>query len=103
MNKIEQIKAEIKRRISSWSIRGKNAPVGQGKDTCESRVTELSDLLSFITSLQQEQPEVDIVMEYDKQFYSDAMYRKLANRNAGIAIASHFYELGLNARKEETK
>lgn len=56
----EKLIAEIERRINSWSIRGKNSPVGQGKDTCESRVTELSDLLSFITSLQQEQPEMDL-------------------------------------------
>ncbi|MBO4924453.1 MAG: hypothetical protein J5382_10085 [Bacteroidales bacterium] len=51
--------------------------------------------------LEQEQPEVDIVTEYDEQFDSDPVYGKLANRNAGIAIARHFYELGLNARKEE--
>lgn len=53
---VEKLIAEIERRIESWTIRGKNSPLGQGKDTCESRVTELSDLLSFITSLQQEQP-----------------------------------------------
>ena len=53
----EKLIAEIERRIESWAIRGKNSPAGQGKDTCESRVTELSDLLSFITSLQQEHPE----------------------------------------------
>lgn len=50
----EKLIAEIERRIESWAIRGKNSPAGQGKDTCESRVTELSDLLSFITSLQQD-------------------------------------------------
>lgn len=61
----EKLIAEIKRRISSWSIREKFSPVGQGKDTCISRVTELSDLLSFIDSLQQEQPEVDLEKEID--------------------------------------
>ena len=60
-------------------------------------------ILALIDSLQQEQPEVDIVTEYDEQFYSDPVYRKLTNRNAGIAIARHFYNLGLNARKEENK
>lgn len=58
--------AEIERRINSWSICGKNSPVGQGKDTCESRVTELSDLLSFITSFQQEQPEVFDTMAFQE-------------------------------------
>ena len=61
----------------------------------------LREVKNFINFLQQEQPEVDLVTEYDEQFDSDAVYGKLANRNAGIAIARHFYELGLNARKEE--
>lgn len=53
----EKLIAEIKRRIENWTIRGEHSPAGQGRDTCESRVTELSDLLSFITSLQQKQPK----------------------------------------------
>ena len=65
------------------------------------RESELEKVLLLIDSLQQEQPEVDLVTEYDEQFDSDPVYGKLANRNAGIAIARHFYELGLNARKEE--
>lgn len=55
----EKLIAEIERRIESWTIRGEHSPAGQGRDTCVSRVTELSDLLSFVTSLQQEQPDVD--------------------------------------------
>ena len=56
---------------------------------------------SHLFKRQQEQPEVDLRTEYDEQFYSDPVFGKLVNRNAGIAIARHFYELGLNARKEE--
>ena len=52
---IEKIRAEVNRRIKSWSTRGENSPEGQGKDTCVSRVTELTDLLSFLDTLQ-EQP-----------------------------------------------
>lgn len=48
-----------------------------------------------------EQPEVDLITEYDERFDSDPVYRKLVNRSAGIAIARHFYELGLKAREEE--
>ena len=48
-----------------------------------------------------EQPEVDLITEYDARFDSDPVYRKLVNRSAGIAIARHFYELGLKAREEE--
>ena len=54
----------------------------------------------FIDSLQQKQPEVDLVTEYDEQFYSDPVYGKLVNRNAGIAVARYFYELGLKAREK---
>lgn len=61
---LNKLIAEIERRIESWDIRGKNSPVGQGKDTCESRVTELSYLLSFITSLQQEQDRMRYCIEY---------------------------------------
>lgn len=74
----EKLIAEIKRRIGSWSIRGKNSPVGQGKDTCESRVTELSDLLSFITSLQQEQ-DMEEVSDGYHTFNELYYYRMLYN------------------------
>jgi hypothetical protein len=77
------------------------------------------DVLSAITSLQQEQPEVDLEKEMDK-FYG--IYRddkgetydvkdnepcfdwkedELAGHELHIAI--HFYVLGLNERKEEDK
>lgn len=55
-------------------------------------------LLAIITSLQQEQPEVDLEKEIKNY---------LATKCAGddepsvSEIARHFYELGLNARKEE--
>jgi hypothetical protein len=48
----------------------------------------------------EEQPEMDLVAEYDEQFYSDPVYGKLVNRNAGMAVARHFYELGLKAKEE---
>jgi hypothetical protein len=65
----------------------------------ENGVLEL--LATFITSFHQEHPEVDLVTEYDEQFDSDPAFKELANRNAGIAIALHFYKLGLKARKED--
>ena len=73
----------------------------QGFDTGEAEGAyqfAIKDILAFINSLQQEQPEVDLVMEYDEQFDSDPVFGKLANRNAGIAIARHFYELGRKER-----
>ncbi len=51
---IEKIRAEVERRIKSWQTRGEHSPEGQGKDTCVSRVTELTDLLSFLSDLEKE-------------------------------------------------
>ena len=61
----EKLIAEIRRRIDSWKLRGEHSPEGQGKDTCVSRVTELTDLLSFITSPQQEEPGAWIKIDED--------------------------------------
>jgi len=107
----EELKAEIERRIQRWTIRGKHSPAGQGRDSCDSRVTELSDLLSFITSLLQEQPEVDLKKEIDKYFagwMQGASDEGCFNSDSQLVsiydchrIARHFYELGLNARKED--
>ena len=48
-----------------------------------------------------EQPEVDLEKEYKEYVEDDPVFSKLTNRNVGLAIARHFYELGLRARKEE--
>ena len=109
----EKLIAEIERRIESWTIRGEHSPAGQGRDTCVSRVTELSDLLSFVTSLQQEQPEVDLEKEIEKGWeelekdYSPSALDKSCMIVSGLIgekqfsrIARHFYNLGLNARKK---
>lgn len=55
MTIIEKIRAEMERRIKSWQTRGEHSPEGQGKDTCVSRVTELTDLLSFLDTLEKEE------------------------------------------------
>ena len=58
---VEKLIAEIKRRIESWATREKYALPGQDKDTCQSRVTELTDLLSFIDSFKVEQDYVYVL------------------------------------------
>lgn len=58
------------------------------------------DLLAFINFLQQEQPEVNLEKEYKEYVEDDPVYSKLVNGIVGKSIAHHFYELGLNARKE---
>ena len=75
----EKLIAEIKRRIENWTIRGEHSPAGQGRDTCESRVTELSDLLSFITSLQQEQPDNEDIDKVAQELYEHLYELKRRN------------------------
>ena len=58
-------------------------------------------ILSFLDAL--EVKEIDLKKEYDNKFFKDPVFCKLVNRNAGISIAKYFFELGLNAKKEETK
>ena len=58
------------------------------------------EILSFITSLQQEQPEVDLEKEI-AQTYRDGSVADTSNMDHidYENIARHFYELGLKARK----
>lgn len=92
---VEKLKAEIERRLVKYDSYYTSAG------------SELKELLSFINSIQQEQPEVDLEKE-------DELEREI--NNAGMAMtehnpswkeveqfARHFYELGLNARKEKSK
>ena len=80
---------------------------------------ELFEIICFIQFLQQEQPEVDLEKEMDKFYgiYRDKTGKTYAIeddepcfdwKGDGLAesdmrIARHFFELGLNARKEDTK
>lgn len=59
----------------------------------------LDNILSFINTL--EVKGVDLEKEYDNEFFKEPVFRKLINRNAGIAIAKHFFDLGLRAQKGE--
>ncbi len=73
----------------------------------------LQEVQELITSLQQEQPEVDLWKEIDKYFskwVQGASDEGCFNADSQLIsiydchrIARHFYELGLNARKEENK
>ena len=71
----------------------------------------LTFLESFIDSLQQEQPEVDLdfsmfAKEMDVVFNLPEEVTKNTEQNPlnwEYAIARHFYEFGLNAREEDKK
>lgn len=68
----------------------------------------LDSIDDIIDSLQQEQTEVDLEKEMKEYFKGwteteegIACHYQYVDLNTCHGIASHFYELGLNARKEE--
>ena len=85
----EKLIAEIERRVEEYNIQSL-------------RGAELSDLLSFITSLQQGQPEVDLAEEITRFFSKNPIpHEHITDWPLLKNTAIHFYELGLNARKED--
>lgn len=71
---------------------------------------ERLNTLALIDELKQEHPEVDLEKELDQwrhEHFSgerDGHYSgEYLERSSQLDIARHFYELGLNARKEDTK
>lgn len=94
---VEKLKSELYKRIGKydsmlheWSI-----PEAKGKRE------EAFELLTFVESIQQEQSKVDLEEEYKEYVENDLVFSILVNRNVGLAIARHFYELGRSAIKEE--
>lgn len=61
-------------------------------------IPEFNEELLF--NARKEQPVEGLEEEYKDYVENDPVYSKLVNRNAGLGIARHFYELGINARKE---
>lgn len=91
----DKLKAEIERQLEKYDPHYTSAG------------SELKKLLSFIDSLQQEQPEVDLEKEIERFLNSE---ESTSHTNAGgydvafkdsVKIARHFYELGFNARKDK--
>lgn len=94
--------AEIEKRINDWTIRGKNSLIGQGKDTCESRVTELNDLLSFLNTIEvKETPDSDNLEEEIENELERTWYGEYLDTDKFRESAKHFFELGLKAQKGE--
>ena len=98
----EKLIAEIERKMKCWE--GEGLPKGIDSPYCT-----LKGVRTFVESLQQEQPEVDLEKEIDAIWNPRFNlgwdeHSALSMNHAGFAsIARHFYELGLNARKEEKK
>lgn len=122
----EKLIAEIERRKNQTERRLDNIVPIRRKDTMDEEqlakielrdkvdkaylngvLITLSDILSFITSLQQERTEVDLAEELKTIRESDE-WRQMQKRGTYmfeslLTVAHHFYELGLNVRKEDAK
>ena len=75
------------------------------KDFFEGKREMGVQVISLINSLQQEQPEVDLEKE-TRQWWKEHLHLSPENQlwmdaHQSVVFARHFYELGLNARKEE--
>ena len=64
-----------------------------------------SEIINIIHSLQQEQPAWDLEKELDRIWFDNKLGNYFDNDALDFAhirtLCKHFYELGLNARKEE--
>lgn len=71
------------------------------------RRSEIHNILKIVDSLQQEQPEVDLEKEIDACWQNwispsnQSSVEGVLPKSEFSMYARHFYELGLNARKEE--
>ena len=98
----EKLKAEIERRIARLDKELKPAAeedfVSSWASTAKNKRVALQSILSFIASLQQEQPEVDLKKEIDREL--DTRWKgEYLSTSKFRESARHFYELGLNAKK----
>lgn len=67
-----------------------------------SKTGALQEVQELIASLQQEQPEVDLAEEITRFFSKNPIpHEHITDWPLLKNTAIHFYELGLNARKEE--
>ena len=107
----EKLKAEIERLQKFNSSMSNNAINSNMRNFYDGEEDCCKQLLSFIDSLQQEQPEADLKKEIKEwvdlmvgasfteqggDFISEVDYRSVIRQTA-----LHFYELGLNTRKEK--
>lgn len=108
----ELLRKEIEKRLKNtrdymngagMKYKGPKFYKAQGKESAYDAI------LNVLDSLQQEQQEVDVEKEIERFLGSE---ESTSYTNAGryvvafkdtVKIARHFYELGLNARKEESK
>lgn len=97
----EKLIAEVKRKIESIeNCPFQLASLGEEKKS-EGELIAYKDALSLIDSLQQKQPEVDLEEEITRFFSKNPIpHEHITDWPLLKNTAIHFYELGLDARKE---
>ena len=104
----DKLLAEIE--IIRHSLEHRDVRFDQIKQIQTDTMSEFCKMMKeTIDSLQQEQPEVDLEKEIEFAIPQPYSFLELGTFNAEsvysreqmVAFARHFYELGLNARKEE--
>ena len=101
----EKLIAEIERKIGICEKQRSDAIEVECyalADDASARMGELNVVLETIASLQQEQPEMELEKALD-EYYKNADFgpSEAIEYETHKDIARHFYELGLNAKKEE--
>ena len=93
----DELIAEIERRYKEYHSNWEKT-----RDAyLDGKADALDLLLPFITSLQQEQPEVELDREIIKYKVPFTDEREYLNETTLDAIARHFYKLGCKAKKYE--
>lgn len=96
---VDKLNAGIERQQRKLILLSNTEQVDVRRD-CALQNGVYSYVLDLINSLQREHPEVDLEKEIEECFPESAFYTGW-NYDDMIEVARHFYELGLNARKEE--
>lgn len=92
----DKIVAELEKLITNGKLKCQQSQENNDQVSYiawSEHIATCGKILLFLDTL--EMKEVDLEEEYDNEFFKEPVFRKLINRNAGIAIAKHFYELGM--------
>lgn len=104
----DHLKVEIEKHIKEVKDAGKRLTPNMG--FFDAKLSGIYDVIAIIDSLQQEQTEVDLRNEINRFLSNATMMNKgewkgkypISEMGFGV-VARHFFNLGLNARKEENK
>lgn len=96
---VDKLKAEIERQQRSLMLLSNTEVVSMRRD-CALQNGVYVHILGIIDALQQEQPEVDLDEKIESYFKGFGKFASVGIDDC-VDIAKHFYELGLNTRKED--